>query len=1232
VPRLTAALYLAVALAAGPEDPPVESPGFAPAFPAPTVGIPFVENHGQFSDSSVLFHARTFGGGVFAMRDGSIVYSLPKSEGTKLAGGTVLRERLLGAKPIIPEGSVRTKAVVSFFVGRDSEQWKSGLPAWDTVSLGEPYEGVQVHLRAQAASVEKIFIVSPGADARRIRLAVEGADALSVEEDGSLCVRTRLGEVRFTAPVAYQEIDGGRRDVAVAYNVRGDQYGFEVGTYDPARALVIDPLLASTFLGGSTAELANDVRVDSSGHVLVVGWTTSSDFPTRPGCYDQAWDGSFDAFVSKLDHSLSNLLASTFLGGSGEDNAQAATIDGDGNIYVAGFTRSANFPVTPGAYDSAYAAEPDVFIAKLDSQLTNLLASTYLGGNADDTPRGVAVDGQSNLVAVGWSFSTNFPTTAGAYGRTHAGFADVFVSRLDPHLTNLLASTLLGGEGSDWGLMLAVDPAGPVLVSGSSYSPDFPTTAGAYATNYIGAGDMLISMLDADLTNLLASTYLGGFGNEQALALALDPAGRVVVAGFSESPDFPTTSEAFNPFYNGSRDATVSILDHGLTSLQASTYLGGSGADWFAHSVEFDGQGTLYLAGYSDSRNFEVTLQAYAPTNSGNVDVIVSKFDPHLTNLLASTCLGGSALDYATSLALDPAGNVVIAGYTTSTNYPSTAGAYDTSLSAPGSAFVSKLDPSLSRPVSSLAADFYGNPRRGSSPLSVGLKALVAGSNPSITWYGWDFDNDGNWDQQGSGLGVVTGVYASPGFYSVRMAVSNSTGEAATRTRLHYVRVHPLTYHVSLTGSNLLPYADWSIAATSVASAVNLATHGDTVRVADGVHRGALQVNLIKAVRLESVNGSASTVMDAGGSSRCVYLSNTGAVVHGFTITGGRADADDGGGAYIGGNGTIEDCVIVSNRAQWGGGIYCSGGGLVQRCVVHSNTVTGLNSAGGGVALDSGGILRNCLVTGNSAEYGAGGVGCWEPGGLVQNCTIHGNRAASGGGLVLYEGGAVENGIVVGNAALDGNSNFWFTVTNASYTCTAPPVGGPGNFSADPLFVNPMAGNYRLAAGSPCIDAAINLAAVADDLDHVARPLDGNTNGVAAPDMGAYEFAHPLADTDGDWLRDTNELALGTNPTDPDTDDDRMGDGSETLAGCDPLDWESYLGLEGVSRSGAGFVIQWQSVTGKHYRIDRSTNLAIETFGVPLKTNIAAIASMNTETDVTATSVGPYFYRIGVEK
>ena len=299
--------------------------------------------------------------------------------------------------------------------------------------------------------------------------------------------------------------------------------------------------------------------------------------------------------------------------------------------------------------------------------------------------------------------SSDFPVTSGAYDTCANGFTDVFVSKLDSNLTSLLASTYMGTAEYDYGQALAIDTSGNVYVAGMTNSLDFPVTSGAYNTSYSGNTDTFISKLNNGLTSLLASTFLGGHDVDSGYSLALDTSGNVYVTGVTTSSDFPVTSGAYDTSYNGATDAFVSKLNSGLTSLLASTFLGGS-IDWDAgNSIAIDGGGNVYVLGSTMSSDFPTTSGAYDITFNGNfstVDVFISKLNGGLASLLASTFLGGPDFDSGQSLALDTSGIVYVTGTTGSSAFPTTSGVYDTSFNSGGvypyDAFISKIDGNLS--------------------------------------------------------------------------------------------------------------------------------------------------------------------------------------------------------------------------------------------------------------------------------------------------------------------------------------------------------------------------------------------------------------------------------------------------------------------------------------------------------------------------------------------------------
>lgn len=668
--------------------------------------IPFITNQGQM-DEEVCFYARTFGGTVFVTDEGRIVYALPNADGEAPIAGVALYEDLIEGtiQAVIAEDPSITR--VNYFIGNDPSQWQQGVPTYNQISLGEVYPGIDLTLKAYGNNVEKLFTVHPGAQPDAIRIQIRGAEGLSVSADGALDVETALGTVRFTPPVAYQETAGQQHTVEVAYHVVRDTYGFTVGEYDPTAALVIDPLLASTFLGGSGEDYGYALALDSSGNTVIAGHTKSANFPTTSGTYDTTLAGDQDVFISKLSSNLSTLIASTFLGGSknivggsGNDYGYSLALDDSGNVVVTGYTSSTDFPTTSGTYDTTLGGAQDAFISKLTSDLSTLAASTFLGGSSGDYGHSLALDGSGNVVVTGYTSSTDFPVPAGAYDMTHNGWEDVFVAKLNNSLTSLASSTYLGGGSGEIGYALALDSSGNVFVGGYTCSNDFPTTSGAYDTTFNGGTeDAFISKLNPNLSTLMASTYLGGSGREGGNnttafvfrpALVLDSSGNVFITGDTPSSDFPTTSGAYDRTLTGNMDVFISKLNSNLSTLSASTYLGG-GSDEIGRALALDGNGNVVVTGNTPSSDFPTTSNAYDGSNNGAEDVFVSVLSGDLKALSYSTFVGGYNDEYGWSIALDGSGNMVVAGYTTSSNFP-TKTPYQSTFGGNLDAFVTKID------------------------------------------------------------------------------------------------------------------------------------------------------------------------------------------------------------------------------------------------------------------------------------------------------------------------------------------------------------------------------------------------------------------------------------------------------------------------------------------------------------------------------------------------------------
>jgi len=448
-----------------------------------------------------------------------------------------------------------------------------------------------------------------------------------------------------------------------------------------------DSLISSTFVGDSDFDRARGVVLDSSKNVYVTGLTRSDNFPTTVGAYDTSHNGNFDVFVIKLSPDLSTLLAATYIGGSGIDEAHGIAIDNLGRIYVTGFTQDSitDFPTTTGAYDENHNGGTDVFVLRLDADLTDLQASTLIGGSGDEEGRGIAIDSTGRVFVTGYTddSTTDYPTTSGAYDENHNGGFDALVSRLDADLTDLQTSTLLGGSGGEFSRDIEIDNADRIYVTGETANgvTDHPTTAGAYDESQNGNLDVFVSKLSNDLSSLMASTFIGGSSTDKGISLVFDSSGDLFVSCICFSNNYPTTTGAFmeiNP--GGSASIAISKLSNNLQDLKSSTFIGGNGLDNEPRLLS-DLSNNIILTGFTTSNNYPTTSGAFQENYIGGPgadDAIISKLNNELDTLIASTFIAGNSGDAGLRAVLDGMGRLYMVGSTTSSDFPTTVGAYDT--------------------------------------------------------------------------------------------------------------------------------------------------------------------------------------------------------------------------------------------------------------------------------------------------------------------------------------------------------------------------------------------------------------------------------------------------------------------------------------------------------------------------------------------------------------------------
>lgn len=671
----------------------------------------FEANQGQ-TDPSVRFMARAKGYGLFLTQTEAVMVlggrgaNAGTKAGAKRSGEgneSVIRMRLKGGNPQAAlEGLEEFSGRSNYLIGNEPDKWQLGVKSFEKVRYAQVYPGVDAIYYGNDRHLEHDFVVAPGADPRLIRLEYDGAVSVRVDRDGDLILKVKGGELRQSRPVAYQEVDGRRREVASRYVVKGGrQIGFAIGDYDKSHALVIDPILVfSSYLGGAGSDTSLAVTLDSSGNIYLTGSTASTNFPTlNPR---QATNrGSNDVFVTKLNPSGSAILYSTYLGGtvnsrvagSGDDAGRGIRVDSAGNAYVVGSTSSTDFPVA-GTLRATYGGGTfDGFVFKLSATGSTLTYSAYLGGSLEDQANGVAVDSAGNAYVTGYTVSTNFPTVTPFQPANAGGAFDAFVTKVNAGGTAFSYSTYLGGNSGDKGNGIAVDASGNAYVTGSTPSTNFPT-ANAFQPFNSGperfgqSTDAFVTKFSPAGTGLVYSTYLGGnvphpdafgvyFASDSGLAIAVDASGSAYVAGGTGSTDFPVTN-AFqwsNPSYNTC--AFVTKFSPSGSSLVYSTYLGGS-SPGDATSIAVDSSGQAHVAGYTLANDFPVVnaLQSSLRTNpGGGVDPFITKFSSAGSSLVYSTYLGGFSDDRATGIALDASGSAIVTGYTSSTDFPVSGGA-----------------------------------------------------------------------------------------------------------------------------------------------------------------------------------------------------------------------------------------------------------------------------------------------------------------------------------------------------------------------------------------------------------------------------------------------------------------------------------------------------------------------------------------------------------------------------
>jgi hypothetical protein len=630
----------------------------------------FEPNEGQ-SGGQVKFLSRGRGYTLF----------LTSSEAVLALSKTALHMHLLGANANAQATGVEKLAgTVNYFIGNDPKKWRTNVATYGKVEYRNIYPGIDLLYYGNQQQLEYDLVVAPGADPGVARLGISGASKMQLDPSGDLVMHTRGGVVHLRKPVAYQRTANSQQSIDVRYALGADdQVAFAVGSYDHARPLVIDPVLAySTYLGGSGGEnaggLANgNIAVDSAGSAYVTGYTQSTNFPTVDPLQPSN-GGILNAFVTKLNPEGTAFVYSTYLGGKGQDMGGGIAIDSSGNAYVTGQTTSTNFPTTPGAFQifkQSTGVNTAAFVTKLNSTGSSLLYSTYLSGSSSDSGAGIVVDSSGRASVTGQAFSTNFPVTPGAPQPKLGGAPDAFVTTLAADGASQVFSTYLGGSSMDMGVGIALDPSGNIYITGNTLSSNFPLVNPLQPASG-GGYDAFVAKLNPFTSTLVYSTYLGGSSTDFGYGIAVDSAGSAYVTGLTSSTNFPTA----NPYQRTllgnattNQNAFVAKLNPAGSALVYSTYLGASFVTGYGIAV--DSTGAAYVTGITLG-NFPLVGSLVPSDREANP--FVTKFNPTGSALVYSTYLGGYGA--GSGIAVDTSGNAYVTGFAGSAApFPTTPGA-----------------------------------------------------------------------------------------------------------------------------------------------------------------------------------------------------------------------------------------------------------------------------------------------------------------------------------------------------------------------------------------------------------------------------------------------------------------------------------------------------------------------------------------------------------------------------
>ena len=652
----------------------------------------FTENQGQIENTDIKY---VYPGSDISIGFVESGYLIKLTNEDNLT--SVVEVNFEGANKVMPVGDEELPHRNNYFRGNDSSKWRTNVSNYQKVIFEDLYDGIDLIFYANERGLKSDFIVHPRCDPNLISWSYTGIENIFLDNNGKLNIINLAGTVIEEAPITYQHSNNGIIEIESEYWIDNNTVAFRIAEYDSSITLIIDPVLYSTFIGGSSSDHGRGIDTDAENNIYITGYTTSDDFPTTVGCYDETSNsGQESIFVCKFNEGCSQLLFSTFIEGSNDDRGESIRVDTRGNIYITGSTDSSDYPTTPGCFDDTYNGVGDTMISKLNSDGSELIYSTFIGGNGPEIGNCIDIDDNDYVFVSGVTVSPDFPTSIVCFDPIYnGGPGDAFVLKFDIDNSELYYSTFIGGNGHDDSTSFKIDSSGNAYISGYTSSPDFPTTFGVYDNTYNGGEyDFFLCKLNSEGTSLDFSTFIGGGAQDKGHGIDIDIEGNAYLTGTTHSSDFPTSSGCYDGSYNGMNEGVALKLNSDGSELIYSTFIGGTGSvlPW---NIGIDKMENIYIAGYTSSTDYPTTNGCYDDSHNGEVDIFITVFNSTLSDMTYSTFIGGTDREetwYADDgIIVDDHDNIYVTGRTNSQDFPTSYGCYDSSHSGGLDVFLIKF-------------------------------------------------------------------------------------------------------------------------------------------------------------------------------------------------------------------------------------------------------------------------------------------------------------------------------------------------------------------------------------------------------------------------------------------------------------------------------------------------------------------------------------------------------------